>query len=188
MWNSILDVSQSVYLIPRSHWHCDFHGFDWTGHESKKKALLDYLDRISVEPGNLVMIGPPGTGKTHISVALYRWAVLRYGAGRSMWVNVPDFCMQVKRGFDSNDDPFELVERAQYMLVLDDLYGREMSPWELDNVLYRLIDTAYRNAAHLVVTTNYTVDELEQRVNAHELSRIMNNAEIWAFKGEDKRL
>ena len=105
-----------------------------------------------------------------------------------MWLNVPDFCMQVKRGFDSGNDPFTIVDGANFLLILDDLFGRDYSEWELDNVIYRLVDTAYRNGASIVVTTNYTTDEIEPRLNAHELSRIMNNAEIWKFKGEDQRL
>jgi DNA replication protein DnaC len=193
-----LDVSQAIYGIERSHYHCTLENFEWESEEKKEKTL-DFLiqlqDRVNGNldtgqpPPHMLCMGPPGNGKTHLSVAIYRWAVLRSNARLCHWLNVPKFCDEVKNSYDGSVlDPFDEVNDARTLLVLDDLLGRDLSAYESGTIVNRLIDTAYRNGAGLIVTTNYKLQELADRFHQHELSRILENCTVLNFKGEDRRL
>ena len=190
--------SQTVFGIPSSHHHCFLENFDWEGKQNQEDALDEFLDecvsRWSSSTGapspHLILYGPPGTGKTHISVGIYRRAVLQVGTLGAHWLHMPTLCDAVKRTFNMEraDDPFELMKEATDIVVVDDLFGRSLSPWELENVVFRVVDTAHQNGAALVVTMNQTIDEMSHILTPHEVSRILENSIALEFSGEDRRL
>ncbi len=181
------DVSLSVFDIPRSHHHCTLNNFEFPS-QAVRDAVSEFLACLDRgEAPHLLATGPPGLGKTHLAVALYRWGVLHWGTVQSAFVQVPEFFHTVKE-FSDEYDPFTDVVGAKRLLVLDDLLGRVPSPWELDNVVFRLINTAHVNCAAMVVTTNQTIDQIAQVLKPHEVSRLLQDAVHIEFSGEDRRL
>lgn len=184
--------SETIYSIPRNHHHCHLHNFEWNKvslGERGKKTVETFLEewREGGDP-HLILVGQPGLGKTHIAIGIMRFCVYHTDLSNGVYVHVPDFCIKVKKSFNKNDfvDPFYRIENAN-LVVLDDIFGRELTQWESEHVIPRLISTAYDNAAALVVTTNYGKEGIQNRLHPHEASRLFANSKLLIFKGEDQR-
>ena len=180
--------SLTVFGIPRRHYHCHLHNFDFSDHTYLQRAVDVFLEQEANAP-HLLLTGPPVVCKTHISVGLYRTMVSRHGTGTCLWLAVPDFIYRLKARMDepSREDPFLQVTEARDFVALDDLFGRELTPYELNNIIYPLIQIAHSNHAPLVITTNYDLEQVAEVMTPHELDRIMDSCEVITFKGESRR-
>ncbi|MBI3962584.1 MAG: ATP-binding protein [Deinococcus sp.] len=119
--------------------------------------------------------GPPGTGKTHLGVAIVNY---RLAHGQfAKYVYVADWLSALRATFErqrpqDNDAPlfatYEQVWQSYAnapLLLLDDLGAQHRTPWS-DAELDRLLDHRYRLALETVVTTNAaTVGILGGRVS-----------------------
>ena len=182
--------SETGFRLDPSHYHCHLSNFD--AKPSLLKVIVDFqqhhIEQRTPAP-HLILIGDPGLGKTHLAVALYRWWVYHSNLTDSQYIHVGSFCNEVKASFSDPDqhDPFRDVGRAS-LLVLDDLFGKEPTKWEMSHVLPRLIDIAYRRDMSLVVTTNFSQDQMLAAFQPHESSRLFKNATIVQMSGESRRL
>lgn len=167
----------TVFRLPRSHWHCGWYNFEWSAVHppSLKERMLDFLGSAHTGgDAHMLLTGAPGVGKTHLGVAIYRAVAAHVGTELATWINVPTFCEQVKRAYGPDgQDPWPDYEGARRLVVLDDLFGRDLSQHEASQIIYRLIDTAYQNGAALLATMNQNIDELPARLAAHEISRLL---------------
>lgn len=134
-----------------------------------------------------LLTGSPGIGKTHIGVGVYRVAAAVWGTELVTWLNVPAFCEDVKRSYGKELDPWQDIEAAARLVVLDDLFGRDLSQHEAAQIAYRLIDTAYRNGAAMLVTMNQDHKELSARLASHEISRLLADATIVPMSADKDR-
>lgn len=183
------ESSLTVFDVPKSHRHCTFANFHWPS-ESIKAAVLEFLARMEAgQTSHLLVTGTPGVGKTHLAVAIYRWAVLKWGTMLCNLIQVSPFFDLVKASFNSSEEnsPFLDVEDAKKLVALDDLLGRSPTPFEIDHVIFRLINTAHSNSASLVITSNQTIDQISQVLKPHEVSRILEHAVHLEVKGPDRR-
>lgn len=175
-------VGWTVYRLPRSHWHCHLSNFSWDS--VTPKSLQSRIATFVTEVGegkapHLLLTGTPGIGKSHIGVGVYRAVSAMLGTEVVTWLNVPKFCESVKRGYGSDEgDPWQDYEAARRLVVLDDLFGRDLSQHEASQIVYRLIDTAYQNNAAVLVNMNQDVKELPARLASHEISRLLADATI----------
>lgn len=175
----------TVFRLPRSHYHCQLSNFAWDAvtPSSLKSRVASFLEQVvdgrgGVAP-HLVLTGPPGSGKTHLGVAVYRAACAEFGTELATWINVPNFCERVKRSYGPDEtNPWDDYEAARRLVVLDDLFGRDLSHHESAQIMYRLIDTAYQNGAAVLVNMNQDVRELTSRLASHEISRLLAGSTI----------
>lgn len=181
----------TVFRLPRSHWHCTLSNFEWGNvrPEQLRSRIEAFLPEIETGGApHILLTGDPGIGKTHLGVAAYRWAAARLGTGAVTWLNVPEFCERVKRGYGGSDpDPWEDYEGAQRLVVLDDLFGKELSSHEKDQIVTRLLDTAYLNNAAVLMTMNQDVEELKARLPPHEVSRLLAKHTAIRMKSDKDR-
>lgn len=175
--------SLTVFRLPRSHWHCHTHNFEWGG--VRPRALREHYEKFlgdAAEGGapHLILTGDPGIGKSHLGVAAYRWMALREGTELVTWINVPLFCDEVKASYAaaSSYNPFDAYQDARRFVVLDDLFGRELTPYEASQILCRLLDIAYQNGAGILITMNPPVETLAAQLHPHEVSRLLSKASI----------
>lgn len=140
----------------------------------------------------LVLFGPPGTGKTHVAVGLYRWAVFRSGdVAGCVFVDVPEYCRGTKKSFDGLPEgrlaPADWVDPARRFVAIDDLFGKELKEYEINVIVPELIMAAHRNDAPCIVTMNYTLAEARRMLNPHEVDRLVHGAELVEFGGKSYR-
>jgi DNA replication protein DnaC len=132
--------------------------------EDAFKSAMTYAEDPQ---GWLVLMGPYGSGKTHLaaSIANYR-ASQGYPV---MFVMVPDLLDHLRATFNpsstvSYDRRFEEI-RAAPLLVLDDLGTQAMTPWVREK-LYQLFNHRYNAKLPTVLTTADSLDEIDPRLRA----------------------
>lgn len=121
----------------------------------------------------LTLSGPPGTGKTHLGVAITR-ALIDRGVA-AVIVNVPRLLLTF-RGTFHGDQPQRFEQMLDLLchcdhVLLDDL-GRERTTEWVQETLYLVINARYEDCLATSVTTNLTADELRRRLGESILDRL----------------
>ena len=142
------------------------------------------------DSGNLLLIGPTGTGKTHISTAIAKTLIEKgveviYDSAQNI---VSAF---EKDKFRSGYGAYE-PEGAKYLecelLILDDLGAEFVSQFTV-SCLYNLLNTRINKGLSTIISTNLSPAELSERYEDRIYSRIVGaDSRILLFKGKDKRL
>ena len=140
---------------------------------------------------NLLLSGPPGLGKTFLSACIAR-TVSENGFSVVYDTAVNVFEQFETRRFrrDSADGLDARDETRRYLscdlLILDDL-GREMTTRLTQSSLYELVNTRLVAGRQTVISTNLSLEELEQRYDPPILSRLKGEYEFLGFFGADIR-
>jgi len=115
--------------------------------------------------GWLVLLGPNGTGKTHLAAAI---AAHRVEAGdRVAFATVPDLLDELRATFDPDSaERFDTLFRRLRdvdLLILDDLGAHQSSAWAQEK-LYQLLNYRHLGRRPTVVTSDLELTKLEPRI------------------------
>jgi len=151
-----------------------FDNFDWKRinllpeqRENLEKAFDLAIDFAKSPDGWVVFQGVNGCGKTHLAAAI---ANERLKAGKPvLFVVVPDFLDHLRYTFSpesqvSYDQLFESVKNAP-LLILDDFGEQSTTPWAQEK-LYQVVNYRYNARLATVITTCYSLDEIEDRISS----------------------
>jgi len=115
--------------------------------------------------GWLVLMGASGCGKTHLAAAIANHCIVD---GRTvLFIVVPDLLDHLRATFSPSsdityDELFEQVRNVP-LLILDDLGTQSSTPWAREK-LYQVINHRYNARLPTVITTNNTIEELDERL------------------------
>ena len=125
-------------------------------------ACREAVTFASYPNGWILFSGPPGTGKTHLSVAIA--GELRQKGEAVFFAFVPDLLDHLRTSFSPNspvtyDELFEQIKTVP-ILILDDLGSESSTSWA-EEKLYQIIVYRYEKLLPTIITTSYGADELD---------------------------
>ena len=143
--------------------------------EGVQKAL-DYADRPS---GWLVIVGPNGTGKTHLAAAVANRRIENGHA--ALFMHVPDLMDHLRASFAPTTDMSygELFERVRNtpFLILDGLNDQAGSSWAREK-LQQIVNHRFNAELPTLVTTAVDLESLDpylaSRLQAPGLSEVVH--------------
>ena len=172
-------------IIPPGYRACSFATFN--GGTSIVKALRQYA--ASWPPGDILLSGPCGSGKTHLAISILREQI-QSGHWLSVWfVSATDLLLEIKKTFEPESawSESEVIDKYTEIefLVIDDLGAEYVSEWVIAT-FYQILDRRFREAIPTLITTNLSIQEIEQRFGARIASRL-SGYRLIGIQGSDYR-
>lgn len=152
--------------------------------EASVDFLKSYAQNFNKNSGSFFFTGGTGLGKTHLSLAVMNKVTEK---GYSVFYGSADNIikqMEKERFGRSNGDIEEEIENAD-LLIIDDL-GTEFRTAFSETAVYQLINNAILNSKPMIISSNLSITELEERYGQRVVSRL-NSFEVINFIGTDIR-
>ncbi len=133
--------------------------------------------------GGLWLIGPPGTGKTHLGSAVVAHVIRTIHHDASIHA-VHEIMRMLREGFGRKDgedreSTDDLIRRlgTQALLVLDEIGVARDSEWQREQ-LFAIVDERYRLERPTIVISNLSMAELKQVLGDRVYDRLREGAQV----------
>ena len=149
---------ESRLKLARLPWVKTLEQFDFTFQPAIDRKLVRELATLAfVERAeNLILLGPPGVGKTHLAVAL---GVKAVEAGhRVMFLSLDSLLTRLKKARDENRLERQLQQWVYPKLLILDELGYLPLAREDASLLFRLIQRRYERGAMILTSNKSFVD------------------------------
>ena len=166
--------------------------FDFSFQPSIDRKLVDDLMtlRFIHNMENAVFLGPPGVGKTHLSVAIAMQAM--QSGIPAYYVSAVKLVQTMKKDFASSRMQYRLATYNRFPLMIVDEIGYLPLGREESNLFFQLVSYRYERSS-TIFTSNKSFSEWgkvlgDQVMASAVLDRVLHHSIVVNIKGDSYRL
>jgi len=167
--------------------------FDFSFQPSiSKYQIMDFISlRFMENNENIIFIGSPGTGKTHLATSIGLESTRN--SKSTYFISCKDLVWQLERARSENNLERRLKHFTSYSLLIIDELGHDTLTVDESNDLFQLLQMRYEKHS-TIITSNYNLSDWQQIFSNNKialdatLDRVLHHSNIVTINGPSYRL